>query len=340
MEQFRRAIDAEITRIKAIPDCPGAPPAVRINATGRATGTSVPQVNGGTVFSGGGEKPILLGPHWLHGGGGSFAIEVPMEGIHLDAVRFGSVRFFLRGAFDSVDGMSSGGVAAGTDNVAQTYIFPNPASGSTGVNAGATGQSVSIDSRVLNYDAIAGIRYYMSGQATEDFLLGREVGVGIHYRHQRRTDTINQQSIGFSDLYSSVDLGATANFVGPAAPSDFFGGLRGMIAPGVLFTHADASQASHCGPCGGASPEFDVSLSRDFSDSRFSVIAGAHAEIGYQFNPAARISLFANYEVMTGAPVLNVPTTPAQQPVGLDHGSAESWQVGAKLNWVFGGVPR
>jgi hypothetical protein len=326
---------------------------IQVTASGNATGMSVPQVSGGTVITPGGEKPISNSSSRLKGGGMSLELwkEIDPRGFRIWKT-INRLRFYVSGSYTTADGSSSGAVPAGGDGVAQTYIVPNPDGGSTGVNAGATGQSVTTDTDVKSYDLSTGFRFYFtptfmgSSVGGDPVIMTPNVDIGLTYRNLTRKDNIRQQSLTFDDLNSAIDLDTSSNFVGPnfgvgiglmpTGPSGFFANLHGSVAPGVLWTDASAMQHSQCGPCGGGSPEFDVNLQRDFSDTTFSVIAGASAEIGYQISPSAKISVVGSYEYMSRVAVLDVPITPTEQPINLNYGSAESWQIKARLTWQFG----
>jgi hypothetical protein len=86
------------------------------------------------------------------------------------------------------------------------------------------------------------------------------------------------------------------------------------------------------------SPEFDVSLQRGFNDSRFSVIVGGSVHLGYQFNANAGLFVKGTVEHMTDVPFFQVPTTPAEQPVFIDHGSSTNASVMAGIRVVLPSV--
>ena len=117
-----------------------------------------------------------------------------------------------------------------------------------------------------------------------------------------------------------------------------FGGVRAFVAPGVQTTDADASQFSRCVPCGPASTEFNVLLQRDLSSSKFSMITGAMAYVGYQFTPNAKVLVEAAYENQSAVPVFSVPITPSQQPIALRNGSTDTFRFGGKVLLSFGAL--
>jgi hypothetical protein len=163
----------------------------------------------------------------------------------------------------------------------------------------------------------------------------------------KRTDTINQQSLFFPDLNSLISLAATSNFVAPnfsvgvvvspAGGSGPFAGLRSYVAPGVMRTSGSATQNSRCGPCGAASPEFNVTLQANLNQSRSAVISGAIAYAGYQISPSAKVQIETSYERISGAPVFSVPTSPTQQPIALADSSTDVFRIGGKI--IIGFAP-
>jgi hypothetical protein len=147
-------------------------------------------------------------------------------------------------------------------------------------------------------------------------------------------------------LNSHIGLDQSSNFFGaqfgvglisrpPGPQGGFVGGIHAFVAPGILSTSLTANQVSHCGPCGIASPEFDVSLQRDFNDSRFSVIVGGTVHLGYQFSPNVGVFVKGTVEHMTDVPFFQVPTTPAEQPIFVDHGTVTNASAMAGFRVAF-----
>jgi hypothetical protein len=341
-----------------------ATPSLQVAAGGTTSAMRVPQLMAGTFFNGITEVAILNSARSLNGGGGFISLQYEFAREYLALTRFiqsriafaHAIRFFMHASYNTASGSANGSVAAGTDNVAQTYIVPNPASGSTGILAGATGQAVTVDTSIHTYNWAAGIQVDTSPVPLANGVAGPPAAVlipsfdiGLRYQRLAREDRVSQQSLTFADLSSVTNLDATSDFLAPSfgvglraiptGPEGPFGSVRGMVAPGVLWTDASASQFSQCGPCGAGSPERDVSLRRDFDDSKFSVIAGVSAEIGYQFNPNLKLSVLGSYEYMSHVPVLDIPITPTEQPVRLDYGPGHAWQAGARLTLQFAPLP-
>ena len=118
-------------------------------------------------------------------------------------------------------------------------------------------------------------------------------------------------------------------------PSGPFAGVAGFLAPGALITDASARQASRCGPCGAASPEFNLVLQRDFADTAFALMAGVNGYVGYQFNPNFSVQAEASYQYLSRLMSLAVPTSPLRQPIGLAAGSSDVLWVGGRAVFKF-----
>lgn len=305
---------------------------------GSATSMNVPTINAGTVFTGGAERPIITSAGRLTGGGGFLSFSTPGAGPIQN--------FVFTGTFDQANASNNGFVAPGTSGVAQTYIIPNPVSGSTGINAGATGQTVSTETQWREFSGTIAARSEMTDyEIWRNYQIGVFVGAGLHYRNARRTDSVTQQSINFAGLNSVIDLTTTSNFIAPhfsagivktaGGPSGPIAGLSGFVAPGARMTSANAAQNSNCTPCGGGSPERSVTLQRDFSETKFAVVSGVSGYLGYQVSPSLRGVIEASYENQTATPVFGVPTTPVQQPIALNSGSIDIFRVGGKISFIF-----
>jgi hypothetical protein len=303
---------------------------------GGATWADVPQVKGGTQFDpiSGTEIPIARSANVLTGGGGHFFATIPTNQNTL----WGDY-FYINAAGSGFNGNGNGSVPIGGNNVAFTYLFPNPISGSTGIFAGPTGQQVKIGSDGHLIDVSVGLKGVTPlpgppGPPGNPFIqpFDLHTTVGFRFRNFDLSHTIDQQSLFFPDLHSQIGLNQNSNFFGaqfgvgllsrpPGPQGGFVGGIHAFVAPGILSTEATANQFSHCGPCGVQSPEFDVSLQRGFNDSRFAVIVGGTVHLGYQFHANAGVFVKGTVEHMTDVPFFQVPTTPAEQPIYIDHGA-------------------
>ena len=317
---------------------------------GGATGVDLPQVKGGTQFDpiSGTEIPIARSASTLTGGGGHFFVSIPTNQNTL----WGDY-FYVNASGSQFDGSGNGSVPIGGNNVAFTYLFPNPISGSTGIFAGATGQQVQIGSDGHLIDVSFGLKDVTPlpgppGAPGSPFIqpFDLHTTAGFRYRNFDVSHTIDQQSLFFPDLNSHIGLDQSSNFFGaqfgvglisrpPGPQGGFVGGIHAFVAPGVLSTSLTANQVSHCGPCGIASPEFDVSLQRGFNDSRFSVIVGGSVHLGYQFSPNVGVFVKGTVEHMTDVPFFQVPTTPAEQPIFVDHGTVTNASAMAGFRVAF-----
>src|SRR5690606_33590761 len=138
----------------ALPDPRAAETQTAVALFGGGNWTSVPQINGGTRFDAGSgtEIPIISSEGNLSGGSAGFSAIMPVPRV------FFADRMYFRGTGSWFDGSASGNVPIRATNVAQTYITPNPNGGSTGIFAGATGQTVNIDTSGHIIDVSLGIR--------------------------------------------------------------------------------------------------------------------------------------------------------------------------------------
>lgn len=335
------------------------PGQIQLSAGGTASWMQTPQIGGGTQSAGGSESSILLTSRWLHGSGAYFNFQWQLAEF-LQTAGFvqqylayaNAIQFFIKASYQSAHGSESASVPVGGNSVAQTYLFPNPDGGSTGISAGATGQSVTASTDARVYDVSPGLQFGLG--ATSSFggmwTATPMIDIGVRYKNEVRKDQINQQSLTYADLNSNIGLDVQSNFVAPSigaglrlmptGPAGVFVNVHGSVAPGVLWTSASATQSSRCGPCGMSSPQYNLSLERDFNNTTFGVVAGLGAEIGYQLSPQAKISISGSYEFTSRMPFLDVPVSPNNQPVALDYGSGQAWQIGAQLKVMLGDVTR
>jgi hypothetical protein len=317
--------------------------------------TRPPQVQGGTRFDAatGTEFGILKSDRTLTGPSGTLYAQFPMPASNSRWGDYSHVNISI--SYSRFDGSAQGSVPIGGDNVAQTYIIPNPVSGSTGIFAGATGQSVNIQSNGHYFDAVFGL----VGMPVSRFFLAREMagetdgvrfqaGFGLRYRNSSIEHGINQQSLTFPGVNSVIDLEVNSNFVAPnlsfganimpSGSSGMYFGAMAFVAPGVLITNANATQNSRCNVCPAA--EQNITLGRDFSSTSFAAMMGVDVKVGYQVNPAFTVQLEGGYQYMTRADSFSVPITPTEQPIRLDHGSSSSAHIGGRAIVAFGASGR
>ena len=309
--------------------------------------TRIPQVSGGTRFSGtGAETSIVDSRRSIPGVSGALGLVVPNSSAPESQNVLWGDYFFVEGGFNGFDDSVRGEVPVGTPS-AYTYIEPNPASASTGIGPTATGQSVTIATKGQFWDLAIGTMSRVPAGPIFASPTGSfwTYGFGVRYRHMNIEHNITQQSSTFPDLNSAINLDLQSHFIGPnfavgfqamqPLPSGMFGGASAFISPGALITDASARQASRCGPCGVASPEFDLVLQRNFSDTTFAVMTGVNGFIGYRFNPNFRIQGEASYQYLSHLKSLAVPTSPVRQPIGLTSNSSDTFSVGGRLIFDF-----
>jgi hypothetical protein len=168
---------------------------------GGATGVDLPQVKGGTQFDpiSGTEIPIARSASTLTGGGGHFFVSIPTNQNTL----WGDY-FYVNASGSQFDGSGNGSVPIGGNNVAFTYLFPNPISSSTGIFAGATGQQVQIGSDGHLIDVSFGLKDVTPlpgppGAPGSPFIqpFDLHTTAGFRYRNFDVSHTIDQQSSFF-----------------------------------------------------------------------------------------------------------------------------------------------
>ncbi|MDO8399276.1 MAG: hypothetical protein Q7T45_15795 [Bradyrhizobium sp.] len=313
-----------------------------------ASWTRIPQVSGGTRFGGGGaEVSIVDSRRSIPGVTAAVGVNIPAP---RDRAFFNFDYFTMVANFNGFNDSVRGNVPVGTSS-AFTYIFPNPASGSTGLGPTVTGQSVTLDTRGQFWDIALGTTTRVPAGPIFASPTGSfwTYGFGVRYANMNTEHNITQQSLTFPDLNVAINLALRSHFIGPnftvgfeamqPLPSGMFGGASASISPGALITDASARQASRCGPCGGASPEFDLVLQRNFSDTSFAVMTGVNGFIGYRFNPNFRVQGEASYQYLSQLKSFAVPTSPVRQPIGLTSSSSDIFSVGGRLVFEFNPVP-
>lgn len=308
---------------------------------GGASWTRIPQVSGGTRLIGGAETSIVDSRRSIPGVSAAMGLVVPT-----DRVFFNFDYFSIAAGFNGFDDRVGGAVPVGASS-AFTYIFPNPASGSTGIGPTATGQDVTIATKGQFWDLALGANSRVPAGPVFASPTGSfwNYGLGVRYRYMNVEHDIAQQSSTFPDLNLAIALDLRSHFIGPnftfgfeamqPLPSGMFGGASAFISPGALITDASARQASRCGPCGAASPEFNLVLQRDFTDTSFAIMTGVSGFIGYRFNPNVRVQGEASYQYLSQLKSFAVPTSPARQPIGLTSGYSDVFSVGGRLVFEF-----
>lgn len=313
--------------------------------------TQIPQVSGGTRFTPtGGEISIIDSRRSIPGVNAALGLAVPNSSAPASPNVLWGDYFYVDIGFNGFNDSVRGDVPVGTSS-AFTYIFPNPISLSTGLGPTATGQSVTIATKGQFWDLALGTTTRVPAGPIFASPTGSfwTYGFGVRYRHMNIEHDITQQSTTFPDLNLAINLDLHSHFIGPnftvgfeavqPLPSGMFGGASAFISPGASITDASARQASRCGPCGIASPEFDLVLQRNFSDTTFAVMTGVNGFIGYRFNPNFRVQGEASYQYLSQMKSFAVPTSPARQPIGLTSNSSDIFSVGGRLVFEFNPVP-
>lgn len=312
-----------------------------------ASFTQVPQISGGTRLSpgGAGEVPIIGSRRTIPGVSGSLGVVVPT-----DRVFFSFDYFQIDAGINAFDDSVRGSAPVGTSS-AFTYIFPNPVSGSTGVGPTATGQTVTIGTKGTFWDLALGPTARIPASPVSSPVsagparLFWTYGVGLRYRYMNTEHNISQQSLTFTDLNSAIGLGINSHFIAPnftvgfevvqPLPSGPFAGGAFFFAPGALISDANATQTSRCGPCGGASPEFNLVLQRNFNDTSFAFMTGVNGFVGYRLSPHLKVQAEGSINYLSHVPSLAVPTSPVDQPIRFVNDSLLSYSVGGRLVFDF-----
>jgi hypothetical protein len=306
--------------------------------------TQIPQVSGGTRFSGAGtETSIVDSRRSIPGVSGALGLDIPAP---RDRAFFNFDYFTMVASFNGFSDSVRGTVPVGTSS-AFTYIVPNPASGSTGLGPTVTGQSVTIATKGQFWDLALGTTTRVPAGPIFASPTGSfwTYGFGVRYRNMNVDHNIVQQSATVADLNVGIDLNIRSHFIGPnlavgfeavqPLPSGVFGGASAYLSPGALITDASARQISRCGPCGAASPEFNLVLQRDFADTSFALMTGVNALVGYRFNPNFRVQGEASYQYLSQQKSLAVPTSPLRQPIALTSNHSDTFSVGGRLVFDF-----
>jgi hypothetical protein len=344
-EPERRAVKTkaeEYVDLLSFEGCPRvSAKALGVEFLAGATARHVPQINAGTVFTGVTESPIAQSTDRLSGG--SFGARFKT------AESFGPFPGRVTFSFNyyDVSGSSFGSEPRFGRPVATTYLVPNPTNSSTGLGAGASGQSVSINTQAQGGDIVIGTQLRLP------FLpdLGpvrTEAGFGVRVVYSRFEHRITQQNLTFPDVRSTTNLQVDQYFVGPnfslglsteprAGTAGFFVGVNGFVSPGIIIADASAAQHNVCGVCGAASPEANFTVGRQFSDTHFSIMTGAEVTAGYAFSRNFRALVRGSVEHTTDVFTFVAPITPIEQPVRLrtDSSMAFGIRAGIELGFAF-----
>jgi hypothetical protein len=296
---------------------------------GAYANVNVPGFGAGTQFVAAlaREVEILRSPRNLGFAGGAVEFRAPVSSVFGADVPsiFSEMAFYAKLEGYSFWGSESGSVPIGGNNVAYTNIFPNPATGATGVLAGATGQDISIKAKGEAIKFRAGAEWHVSLAELQRFYAIITGGAAFDY-----TDSgyeITQQSLFFPDVSSRTKLRVDDYFFAPYIGAgvrfddgNVFASVSGFVAPGVLFTDASAKQRNLCGPCPNPGDR-DFKLSTSFSNTRFAVQTGIDLKLGARLTPSVTVEGGFQYVHTSHAAFLRPPTTPAEQPIRLDYGS-------------------
>jgi hypothetical protein len=337
-EELFHAMEAD--RLRPPPPDPGRGPVwqpppwwrfyryIGLGPTGGAM--NIPAIGAGTRLVGNREVPILFSARNLAFVGAEARVGLPVNFL-IDSV------VVMRGGGASLYGQTNGVVRAGTNSVAFTNLFANPATGNTGVLAGATGLGASIRTRgeFFYFDVVLQREYRPLAMPQISF----PWGIGAAYDYSDIGHVIDQQSLTFADLSSRTKLVSENHFAAPVLS----GGVRiddgnvsaeliGYVKPGFNIFRGRADQDNRCGPCPNPGDR-SFSLRRSFSDTRFAVKTGAELNFDVRLTQSLRLTLGGFYEFTSTTGFVRIPTTPAEQPVRADRGATHRY--GGRVNVVF-----
>ena len=217
------------------------------------------------------------------------------------------------------------GFAPGTFNVAHTFIAPNPATGTTGILLGATGDQISVKSRgdEVNIVANAIVTQPHPGPFGVGEVWYWQLGAGARLGLRWDGHEITQQSGTFSGITMTTDLSTNEVFFGPNLVAgagidrgDIFVAASAYVSPGVLFIGGKAKQTSLCNLCPLAGDR-NVAQELSFDETKFAVKVGVEVKGGLRFtrNFALEAAFGFHHTSHTGA--VHNPITPNQQPAAL-----------------------
>jgi hypothetical protein len=313
------------------------------SSTGTFGNRNIAGFAAGTQFNAelGREVPILYSARNLTVAGGAAEIRAPISSVFGSDVpsTFSQMAFYARFEGYSFWGSNSGSVPIGSNNVAFTYLFPNPATDNTGVLAGPSGQEIRIKTLGEALQFRAGLDGTFGIEGLQS--VGLIWGIGVIYDYNDMGHEIIQRSLSFPDISARTKLIIDDHFVAPLFRAgvglddgNVFGSLVGFAAPGVVFTEAWAKQDNLCGPC--TNPENrSFQLRQSFSNAQFSIKAGVELTFGVRITPAISLKAGLNYTHTSHAAFIRPAFTPAEQPARLDFSSSHTLAagIGAKITF-------
>jgi hypothetical protein len=297
---------------------------------------TVPTFQAGTIkIPGGGERPMAESPGTLDGPG--FGIQ--------GRGGPGGPNFSFSGGY--LTGGSGATVAPGTDNLA--YVYLDRQAGFTGVEAGATGNSLAIDSRLEWYDASIAWHKPLgplpglgepTGLAFPAVLPNFYKIIGLDAGYRGMEQRIRQQNLTFTGVSQDTEMEFDDLFIGARLGLGFEKdkgwlayGASVHVTPGLRFIDGEISQLNLCDLC--LQPELrNFRQQISVSETRFDARAGAGGWISYRLAQNMRIGAQASYDYER-LPVFNVPFTPTQQPASFDRDSSHRVRVGAFMQFRF-----
>jgi len=251
-------------------------------------------------------------------------------------------RLNIRVGHGNLRGKASGEEPIGGRTSSFTYIGVNPATGTTGVNAGATGEAVTIKTRVQMVDLDIHFSQPVTGGLIGDsgfWVLEGWAGLTFSYSHGQQR--IGANSLTFSGVSSQTELTNRDLFIGPrvgatlrAQHGPFYVAAGGWIAPGFFHSRGTARQHNLCDVCGNPADR-DFRLKASNTKRALGVRAGIELNLGVFMAENIMLGLQSRYSFSSRVGGYQNPTSPTHQPARYGTNPAHSWDVTAQLKLIF-----
>ncbi len=299
-----------------------------------------PRVSGGTIIPqlgvAGTELPLVWGPRTLTGASFSMDAKIPLSITPLDR----EWTFMPRILYGYADGSASGMIAPGGVFTGRTYLLPNPATGTTGVFYGATGQAIDIESHTHQFgaDLVVGTNVF-SGQ-TSGWRYSLFAGGGFSYRFDWTGNTIDERNLSFDNIWSRTEFTNDDHFFGARLAAGakldngrWHGSLTAHLTPGIVVSNASARQWNVCALCPPAEQSFMLEHQR--TKTGFGVRTGLGATVDYDLTRSFRIGASVQFDYISRQSVWRNPVTPGKGPPHLGVSDAALIRFAIRGVFVF-----
>lgn len=234
-----------------------------------------------------------------------------------------------------VDGDASAYEPIGGNNVANTYLVPNPDNGSTGLFLGSLGMDIRAISRVSQYRANLG--FFM-----QRGLFGGLLRSGVRFGYDRLAQQ-HQIYMTSPSFPSAMDLSSETRYdvdedrlslggevshllpVGKKAWLDMGVGADAVYRSAKL----DAWQRNRAGVLGPSHPEYDFTVQSDDDDSGVSFNLDARLKMGFRITRNSSLTLGLGAQYMNDVARVETRETPSAPEAHLRTGDALSYYAQA-----------